>query len=137
MLLVCACRGLPGAPPDFLKVTADEPRRLQSIGGRGQPITMIGQGIDDLTSSAILSDIGMNRIDAKRAVKILAEADRIAFTDHAKIREPARGKLPLTREQVKNCLRLRDQEKHEVACVLVVEKHVLIITGYEYRGSRK
>jgi hypothetical protein len=33
--------------------------------------------------------------------------------------------------------RLRDQEQHEVACVLVVEKHVLIITGYEYRRSRK
>jgi hypothetical protein len=103
----------------------------------------------------------MKGIDAKRAVRKLAEADQIAFTDHAKIRDPARGKLPLTREQVKNCLihgvitegpaqdikepngwkmrvtRLRDQEKHEVACVLVIDKHVLIITGYEYRRRRK
>lgn len=103
----------------------------------------------------------MNGTDAKRAVRKLAEADQIAFTAHAKIRDPARGKFPLTREQVKNCLmhgvitegptqdireqngwkmritRLRDQEEHEVACVLIVEKHVLIITGYGYRRRQK
>lgn len=103
----------------------------------------------------------MNRLDAKKAVRALAEGDQIAFTQHAQRRDPAKGKFPLTREQVKNCLihgvitegpaqdikepngwkmritRLRDQEKHEVACVLVVEKHVLIITGYEYRRRRR
>jgi hypothetical protein len=43
----------------------------------------------------------MNGIDAKRAVRKLAEADQIAFTGHAKIRDSGRGKAPLTREQVK------------------------------------
>ena len=73
------------------------------------------------------------------------------------MRDPPRGKFPLTREQVKNCLihgvitegptrdikepngwkmritRLRDREEHEVACVLIMERIVLIITAYEYR----
>ncbi len=99
----------------------------------------------------------MDKIAAKNAVEALALSDRIAFTTHAKRRNPASGKFPLTREQVKNCLihgvvtegpapdikepngwkmritRLRDQERHEVACVLMIEKRVLIITGYGYR----
>lgn len=98
----------------------------------------------------------MDKVSAKNAVKALALGDRILFTLHAKKRNPARGKFPLTREQVKNCLvhgvvtegpapdlkepngwkmritRLRDQEKHEVACVLIVDKNVLVITGYGY-----
>jgi hypothetical protein len=69
----------------------------------------------------------MNRIAAKSAVKALALGDRILFTLHAKKRRPAGGKFPLTREQ----------EKHEVACVLVVDRNVLVITGYGYgRRSR-
>jgi hypothetical protein len=96
----------------------------------------------------------MDRVAAKNAVKALALGDRIVFTLHAKKRDPVRGKFPLTREQVKNCLvhgvvtegptpdlkepdgwkmritRLRDQEKHEVACVLIVDKNVLVITAY-------
>jgi hypothetical protein len=103
----------------------------------------------------------MNKFDAKKAVRTLAEGDRIAFTEHAKNRDPGRGKFPLTREQVKNCLihgvitegpaqdirepegwkmritRLRDKEEHEVACVLLVEKNVLIITGYGYRRRQR
>ncbi|HJT14810.1 MAG TPA: hypothetical protein VJ790_19460 [Dongiaceae bacterium] len=103
----------------------------------------------------------MDKASAKNAVKALALGDRIVFTLHAKKRDPARGKFPLTREQVKNCLihgvvtegpapdlkepngwkmrltRLRDQERHEVACVLIVNRNVLIITGYGYgRRSR-
>lgn len=98
----------------------------------------------------------MDKVSAKNAVKALALGDRILFTRHAKTRDPARGKFPLTREQVKNCLihgvvtegpapdlkesngwkmritRLRDQEKHEVACVLIVDRNVLVITGYGY-----
>jgi hypothetical protein len=82
--------------------------------------------------------------------------DRIVFTRHAKERNPSRGKFPLTREQVKNCLihgvitegpapdmreadgwkmrltRPRDLEKHEVACVLIIDKNVLVITAYGY-----
>lgn len=103
----------------------------------------------------------MNRGDAKKAVKALALGDRIAFTLHAKKRNPAAGKFPLTREQVKNCLihgvitegpspdikaangwkmrltRLREQEEHEVACVLIVDRGVLVITGYGYRRKRR
>jgi hypothetical protein len=33
--------------------------------------------------------------------------------------------------------RMRDQEEHEVACVLVVDKNVLIITGYGYRRRQR
>jgi len=103
----------------------------------------------------------MDKVTAKNAIKALALGDRIVFTLHAKRRDPARGKFPLTREQVKNCLihgvitegpvpdlrepdgwkmrltRLRDREKHEVACVLIVDKDVLVITAYGYgRRSR-
>lgn len=103
----------------------------------------------------------MDKVAAKNAVKALALGDRIVFTLHAKTRSPAHGKFPLTREQVKNCLihgvvtegpaadlkepdgwkmritRLRDREKHEVVCVLIVEQNVLVITGYGYgRRSR-
>jgi len=46
----------------------------------------------------------MNKVDAKKAVRKLAEDDRIAFTSHAKKRNPVGGKFPLTREQVRNCL---------------------------------
>ncbi|NJM91986.1 MAG: hypothetical protein HC861_04485 [Rhodospirillaceae bacterium] len=103
----------------------------------------------------------MDKTAARNAVRTLALGDRIAFTLHAKKRSPAGGKFPLTREQVKNCLihgvvtegpapdlkepngwkmritRLRDREKHEVACVLIVDENVLVITGYGYgRRSR-
>jgi hypothetical protein len=43
----------------------------------------------------------MDKFAAKNAVKALALGDRIVFTQHAKKRDPARGKFPLTREQVK------------------------------------
>ena len=103
----------------------------------------------------------MNRTDAKRAVRKLAEADRIALTGHAEKRDPDKGKFPLTREQIKNCLihgvitegpapdirepdgwkmlitRTRDSEAHEVACVLIVDRNVLIITGYGYRRRQR
>lgn len=103
----------------------------------------------------------MNKADAKKVVRKLAEGDRIAVTLHAKKRNPAGGKFPLTREQVKNCLihgiitegpapdikepdgwkmritRVRAEEEHEVACVLIVDKNVLIITGYGYRRRQR
>ena len=103
----------------------------------------------------------MNAGDARKAVRALAASSRIAFTLHAKTRNPAARKFPLTREQVKNCLihgvitegpvpdirepdgwkmritRLREQEAHEVACVLIPEQNVLIITGYGYRRKRR
>lgn len=103
----------------------------------------------------------MNRTAAKRAVRQLAEADRIALTNHARTRDPGKGKFPLTREQIKTCLihgvitegpapdikepdgwkmritRMRDSERHEVACVLIVEKNVLIITGYGYSRRQR
>ncbi len=98
----------------------------------------------------------MDKVSAGNAVKALALGDRIVFTWHAKRRDPTRGKFPLTREQVKNCLihgvitegpapdlkepngwkmritRLRDREEHEVACVLILGKNVLVITAYSY-----
>lgn len=72
-----------------------------------------------------------------------------------------RGKFPLTREHVKNCLihgvitegptrdirepdgwkmrvtRLREGEEHEVACVLMLDRGVLIITAHGYRRKRR
>lgn len=96
----------------------------------------------------------MNRHTAKAAIETLVTAGRMAFTEHAKARDPSRGKYPLTREQIRNCLlngsitegpfpdikvtdgwkvtvtRFKADEKHEVAAVLIVEKNVLVITGY-------
>ena len=103
----------------------------------------------------------MNQADARKAVRALAAGDRIAFTLHARRRHPARGKFPLTREQVKNCLlhgivtegpapdikepngwkmrmtRVRDREEHEVACVLIPDEHLLVITAYGYRKRQR
>jgi hypothetical protein len=45
------------------------------------------------------------------------------------MKEPGGWKMRITR--------LRDQEEHEVACVLIVDKRVLIITGYGYRRKRR
>jgi hypothetical protein len=96
----------------------------------------------------------MDRQAAKTAIEALVRAGKMALTGHAKIRDPARGKYPLTREQIQNCLlngsitegpapdikeaggwkvtvtRFKADEKHEVAAVLIVEKRVLVITGY-------
>ncbi len=103
----------------------------------------------------------MNKHDAKKAVEKLAKADLIALTKHARERGPALGKFPLTREQIKNCLingvitegpspdikevngwkmtitRLRESEKHEVSCVLIVDQSILVITGYEYQKRQR
>lgn len=103
----------------------------------------------------------MDKIAAKNAIRALALGDQIVFTLHAKRRDPARGKFPLSREQVKNCLihgvvtegpapdikepsgwkmritRLRDEERHEVACVLIPENDVLVITAYGYRRRQR
>lgn len=102
----------------------------------------------------------MNRPTAEAAIKALAQAGEIALTDHAKTRDSGRGKYPLTREQIKNCLlngsitegpfpdikvgggwkvtvtRFREGEKHEVAAVLIVERNVLVITGYGWEPKR-
>ena len=96
----------------------------------------------------------MDRITAKVAIVELVTAGKVAYTKHADIREPKRGKFPLTREQNKNCLlrgvitegpapdireaggwkvtvtSFRGDEKHEVAALLIIEKRVLVITGY-------
>ncbi len=96
----------------------------------------------------------MDRPTAKAAIENLVDAGRMALTEHAKTRDPKYGKYPLTREQIKNCLlngtitegpapdikeadgwkvtltRFKAEEKHEVAAVLIVEKRVLVITGY-------
>ena len=108
--------------------------------GRGRlPIIMTGK---------------FGRPEAKAAIDALVQAGRVALTLHAKERDPARGKYPLTREQITNCLlqgaisegpvpdiretngwkvtvtRFKADEKHEVAAVLIIEKRVLVITGY-------
>lgn len=96
----------------------------------------------------------MDRPSAKAEIETLVKAGKLALTDHAKNRDPKRGKYPLTREQIGNCLlngtitegpapdikiadgwkvtvtRFRSDEKHEVAAVLIVEKRILVITGY-------
>lgn len=98
--------------------------------------------------------LNMDRPTARAAITDLVNAGRVAFTKHSGIREPARGKFPLTREQVRNCLlnglisegpvpdireaggwkvtvtSFRADERHEVAAVLIVETRVLVITGY-------
>lgn len=45
------------------------------------------------------------------------------------LKEPDGWKMRITR--------LRDQEKHEVACVLIVDENILVITGYGYRGRSR
>ena len=79
-------------------------------------------------------------------MRALAKAGKIHHTKHADIRDPRRGKFPLTREQIANCLlvgtitegpapdiklqdgwkltvtRFKADEKHEVAAVLVAQK---------------
>jgi hypothetical protein len=100
----------------------------------------------------------MDRRTAEAHIRFLAEADKIAPTQHAKTRAPKAGKFPLTRAQMRECLihgsisegptpdiretdgwrftmrRFRagtnTDEKHEVAGVLIVEKKVIVITGY-------
>ena len=96
----------------------------------------------------------MNRVQAKAHIKFLAEADRIAHLTHALSRAPEKGKYPLTREQMKQCLihgtivegpasdikvadgwkftmhRFREGERNEVAGVLIPERKVIVITGY-------
>ena len=96
----------------------------------------------------------MNRVQAKAHIKFLAEADRIAHLTHALTRAPEKGKYPLTREQMKQCLiygtivegpasdikvadgwkftmhRFRQGERNEVAGVLIPERKVIVITGY-------
>ncbi|QJE73686.1 hypothetical protein HHL28_11820 [Aerophototrophica crusticola] len=98
----------------------------------------------------------MDRKKAEAHIRFLAEVDRIALTAHAMVRNPGAGKQPLTREQIKRCLihgsvvegpvpdlrepngwkftmrRFRTGEAHEVAGVLVVERKILVITGYEW-----
>ena len=96
----------------------------------------------------------MDRQTAKTAIEALVKAGKMALTDHAKNRDPTRGKYPLTGEQIRNCLsngsisegptpdireangwkvtvtRYKADEKHEVATVPIVEKKVLVITAY-------
>jgi hypothetical protein len=96
----------------------------------------------------------MDRTSAKAAIVELVMASKVAYTKHADIREPKRGKFPLTREQNKNCLlkgvitegpapdireaggwkvtvtSFKGDERHEVAALLIIEKRVLVITGY-------
>jgi len=105
----------------------------------------------------------MDRKRAEAHIRFLAEADRIAPLPHALVRSPEAGKYPLTREQMKLCLlkgaltegpvpdireaegwkftmrRVLDEERYEVAGVLIVEKKVLVITGYglDATGRRK
>lgn len=103
----------------------------------------------------------MDKVRAKHHIKFLAEEDKIALTTHAQVRSPTKGKHPLTREQIKQCLihgviiegpaedmkepdgwkfvmrRVRQGEKHEVAGVLVVEKNVLVITGYGWDATTR
>ena len=99
---------------------------------------------------------------AKAVIGKMVNAGKIALTKHANIRDPKLGKYPLTREQIKNCLlngsitegpapdikevggwkvtitRFKEDEKHEVSAVVIVEKSVLVITGYgcEKKASR-
>ncbi|MBF0333548.1 MAG: hypothetical protein HQL40_07855 [Alphaproteobacteria bacterium] len=101
----------------------------------------------------------MDRIKAKSAIEELVKAGAMALTAHAKVRSPAQGKNPLTREEIKNCLlrgsitegpapdmrqtngwrvtvtRFRAEEKHEVAAVLILEQRVLVITGYGWETN--
>jgi hypothetical protein len=46
----------------------------------------------------------MDRQTAKTAIEALVAAGKMALTDHAKNRDPTRGKYPPTREQIQNCL---------------------------------
>lgn len=106
----------------------------------------------------------MDKIAAKRAIVALAQAGKLALTMHAKVRAPGKGKYPLTREQITNCLlhgnliegptpdfqtkgdkdawkftmaRLKPGEQHVVAGVLIVETCVLVITGFEWSKSAR
>jgi len=96
----------------------------------------------------------VNRPAAEKAIRSQVRARKVALTNHAKTRNPSAGKYPLTGEQIRNCLlngsitegpfrdikeeggwrvtvtRFKEDEKHEVAAVLIVEKRVLVITGY-------
>ena len=42
----------------------------------------------------------MDRQTAKAAIEALVTAGKMALTDHAKNRDPTRGKYPLTGEQI-------------------------------------
>jgi len=103
----------------------------------------------------------MNKTKALALARDLARRDKIAFTTHAKKRNPKAGKYPLSREQVKECVlrgqitegpypdvgnsgwkftmkRFADTENHEA--VLIIKEDVLVIlvvTAYATSGKRR
>jgi len=103
----------------------------------------------------------MDKGTANRKIIALVMEGKVAFTRHGTIRNPTAGKYPLTREQVEQCLlngeisegpvpdikeaggwkvtvtRFKADEKHEVSAVLIVEKNVLVITGYGWGKSAR
>jgi hypothetical protein len=102
----------------------------------------------------------MNRSQAEKAIHALAESGHVFLLEHAKRRQPAAGKLPLTKVEIVNVLRVgritegpsqdieiadgwkftmgrvSDGHTFYVAGVVVPAKLIVIITGYEDHGTR-
>lgn len=107
----------------------------------------------------IIMIVCMTRHEAAAWIRTLASEERLALTAHAKRRQPERGKQPLTRAQIANCLikgvitegpapdirepngwkvtvtRFLEGEKHKVAAVLVVDERVVVITAYGWSSG--
>ena len=104
----------------------------------------------------------MHRAAAQVAIRKLAPFhDKVRLTDHAKVRDPGKGKMPLTKMEIMACLehgsvvegpyadmkmaggwvftveRFVDDRKCRVAGVLVPEQFILVITGFSVEQAKR
>lgn len=104
----------------------------------------------------------MTRNEAQAAIRALAkDRSRLRFTNHALERDPTAGKYPISERQAVQCLlngflkegpapdislangwkftceRAAEESDIVVAGVVVPEKMLLVITGYETRPFRR
>jgi hypothetical protein len=107
-------------------------------------------------------DISMTRDDALAEIReVASHRDKIIFTTHALIRDPKKGKHPITERQAAQCLqqgfltenptpdiklangwkftcrRMQEEVVITVAGVIVPATKIVVITGYETRPFRR
>lgn len=99
----------------------------------------------------------MNREAATMMIRKIAKCEgKVFLTRHARERDPDRGKYPLTKDQILNCLcfgsvienpvedgkiaggwkcvmrRFVARECHEVVAVFIPETQILVVTAYPF-----
>lgn len=103
----------------------------------------------------------MDRRTAQNEARRLVAAGKLALTEHAKVRDPGRGKYPLVRSEIEKCIlhgsivegpvpdikiagawtmtfsRLTGDSHHTAAIVLRPGIVVIVITAYRHLGRRR